>query len=142
MRSNKKIQEERYGEYLERVTKARKICNSFNKSTVAYALAQRLRALICKYTLAEKNLICDKWLDEPQSFIDWWKTQANIMRYPVLSLRLRRKDIRFPFSPENCFLFLPDILTARHFGPQHAQLQYNRLSELLQWETPGFLPRS
>lgn len=108
MRSNKKIQEERYGEYLERVTKARKICNSFNKSTVAYALAQRLRALICKYTLAEKNLICDKWLDEPQSFIDWWKTQANIMRYPVLSLRLRRKDIRFPFSPENCFLFLPD----------------------------------
>ena len=99
MRSNKKIQEERYGEYLERVTKARKICNS---------LAQRLRALICKYTLAEKNLICDKWLDEPQSFIDWWKTQANIMRYPVLSLRLRRKDIRFPFSPENCFLFLPD----------------------------------
>lgn len=108
MRSNKKIQEERYGQYLERVTKARKTCNAYKKDTVSYALAQRLRALICKYVLANGNMMCDQWLDTPDTFINWWKTQANMMKYPPLSLRLRRKNVQYPYSPENCFLFLPE----------------------------------
>lgn len=108
MRSNKKIQEERYGQYLDRVVAARRACNAIKKDTVNYYIAQRLRAIICKYALAENNMMCDQWLDDPNTFINWWKTQANMMRYSALSLRLRRKDVRFPYSPENCFLFLPE----------------------------------
>lgn len=106
MRSNKHTQELHYGPYLERVTKARKYCNSIPKQLVAYNIAQRLRVLICKYTTPEKCWICDEWLDNPKSFIDWWQKQAQEYRVPHENLRLRRKDVMKDYSPDNCFIYV------------------------------------